>query len=418
MKRYTLFRLPFEVAALALSIAPLAITPQTALAQHGGGHGGGGHAGGGGGHVGGFGGGGGNAAGYAGSHPAPSQHATSPHTVTTPPAHSVNAARTPTPDSLPPGMVGALNRGNPPSAGLHIAQSALPAGQSAKGITEFNAAPPHTTIGFPPIAGSATTFPTAPRQSGPLSFSGQGHEIWQNSAPSTLSSADRNRPLLQMRPQPPHIIRGLPPYLYQGTYFPAFGYYGFSPFFGFGWGPGCDPFDPWGFGCSGFGYGYGYGPGYGYGYGAGYGGSYPYAPDYSVAPDDSSNVSPGEYGPFSWQNPPSDSNEQSNAAAPNSVIYLQDGTNYEVSDYWVSEGKLHYVTNYGGENSVDLGQVDIQRSVDANASRGLSFSLHPAQAAPLTPPPAADGGAASPPAPQSPAAPNAPPSPAPRSPQP
>ena len=307
-------------------------------------------------------------------------------------------------------MVGALNRGSLPSAGLHIAQPAQPAGHGGKGIAEFSAAPPHTTIGFPPTAGNATTFSTTPRHSGPLSFSGQGHEIWQNSAPSAFSSADRNRPSLGMRPQPPHIIHGQPPYFYQGTYFPAFGFYGFSPFFGFGWGPGCDPYDPWGFGCNGFGYGYGYG------YGSG--GYYPPALDYGAPP--SSDEGSSEYGPFSWQNPPaSDSNSPNGVAAPKSVLYLQDGTNFEVSDYWVSEGKLHYVTNYGGENSVDLGQVDIQRSADANASRGLSFSLSPVQAAPLTPPPSSDG---APPSPAAPPAPSVPPSPAtptaPRSPQP
>jgi len=399
MKRHKLFRLPFGFAIPALSVALFVCAPQAALAQHGGGHVGGG----GGGHFGGFGGGGGHAAGYTGSHSAASSHTTAPHrAVTTPPAHPVNAARMPSADSLPPGMVGALNRSAGSSAGLHVAQP-------GQGIAEINSAPRHMTIGFPPIAeGSATTFPTAPRRSGPLSFSGQGHEIWQNSAPATSSFAATNNRTqsIGMRPQPPHRIHGQPPYFYPGAFFSPFGFYGFSPFFGFG----CDPFDSWDFGCDGFGYGYGYGPGYGYG--AGYGGYYPYAPDYGAPPSMDENS--GEFGPFTWQNPPGDSGSQSSVAAPNSVIYLQDGTNFDVSDYSVSEGKLHYVTSYGGENSVDLGQVDIQRSVDANASRGLSFSLHPAAPAPLTPPPSTDGAPPSPPAPQSPrspATPDAPPRP-------
>jgi len=411
MKRQKLFRLPFGFAIPALCVALFVCAPHTALAQHGGGHagGGGGHfGGGGGGHFGGFGGGGGHVAGYAGSHSAPSSHATAPHpAATTPPAHPVNAARTPAPDSIPPGMVGALNHAAAANASMHMAQSGLPAAPTGKGIAEVNSTPSHVTIGFPPRSGNPTTFPSAPVHSGPLSFSGQGHEIWQNfpASTSSLASADRNRPSLGMRPVPPHRIHGQPPYFYPYTFFPAFGFYGFEPLFGAGWFPGCDPIDPWMFGCGAWGLGYGYSNPYGYGYG----GYYPYAPDYSAPPSMDENS--GEFGPFTWQNPPGDSGSQSSVAAPNSVIYLQGGTNFDVSDYWVSEGKLHYVTSYGGENSVDLGQVDIQRSVDANASRGLSFSLHPAAVTPLTPPPSTDGAPPSPPAPQSPRSPATPDSP-------
>ena len=310
-------------------------------------------------------------------------------------------------------MIGALrNAGSP--------RPVLP----GKGIVEFNSAPAHTTIGFPPAEGNATTFANVHAHSGPLSFSGQGHEIWQNSAPETpgVLSNPRN-PSAVTRPLPPHIIRPLPPNGFQGQnlfYYP-YGY-GFSPFFGLGLGLGCDPFDPWG--C--YGYGYGFGPGYygfgypGYGYDSGndngYGyydnsNSYPPPLDNSEppstnglepqSPDDSSSGASSN-GPYdvnahnSWQNPPaSNTSSQSNAvaAAPNSVLYLRDGSNFEVRDYWVAEGKLHYVTSYGGENSVDLGQVDIQRSVDANAARGLTFSLHPAQPTPLTPPPSSDSAA-------------------------
>jgi hypothetical protein len=405
VKRHSLIRLPFEFAILALAAAALAITPQAALAQHGGGGhgGGGGHFGGsGGGHASGFGGGGAHAAGYSGSHPAASPHPAS-HNFTPPPAHSTNAARFPTADSLPPGMIGALrNAGSP--------RPVLP----GKGIAEFNSAPVHTTIGFPPAEGSATTFANVHAHSGPLSFSGQGHEIWQNSAPETPGVFSNLRSSSAVtRPLPPHIVRPLPPNGFQGQtpfYYP-YGY-GFSPFFGLGLGFGCDPFDSWG--CFGFGYGYGFGPGYygfgypgfGYdnGYDSGYGyydnsNSYPPPLDNSEppstnglglqSPDDSADINARG----TWQNPPaSDAGSQSNAvaAAPNSVLYLRDGTNFDVRDYWLAEGKLHYVTSYGGENSVDLGQVDIQRSVDANAARGLSFSLHPAQATPLTPPPSSD----------------------------
>ena len=398
MKRHKRSYLLFEFAILVLAIGALGPAQLPVLAQHGGGHGGGG------GHSSGFGGGGAHAAGFGGSRPAashPNSHPASSSSRT-----PVNAARIPSHDSLPPGMVGALNR--------------AASSQSGKGNAEFAGPPEHTTIGFPPIAGSATTFPTAPVRSGPLSFSGEGHQIWQNAAPSASSgaSATARPPAGMVRPVPPHIIHQPPSGYGPGVYYPFYGLYGFYPLFGFGYGYGfglgCDPLDPTMFGCPG--YGYGYGPGYwngpdndnGYGPESGYGvyGQYPPALDNGEPPStnglepnspddnsgDNSNVPYDVNAHNSWQNPPDADTAvaQTKPAAPHSVLYLRDGTNFEVGDYWVADGKLHYVTNYGGENSVDLGQVDIQRSVDANASRGLNFSLHPATPTPLTPPPSTD----------------------------
>jgi len=176
-----------------------------------------------------------------------------------------------------------------------------------------------------------------------------------------------------MRPQPPHIIRP-PGYLfpyYPAWFFSAYGFYGFSPFFGWG----CSPFDWWTLGCGGYGYGFG--------------GYYPSVGDQSEPPasDEVSN----EPNPYLWQNPPAGEDLQGNAVStPVTVIYLQDGSSYEVTDYWLSDNKLHYVTNYGGENSVGLSQIDVQRTVDANAAHGVNFTLHPAPPASLTPPPSAD----------------------------
>ncbi len=176
-------------------------------------------------------------------------------------------------------------------------------------------------------------------------------------------------------PQPPHIIRPpgfLLPY-YPAWFFPAYGFYGFSPFFGWG----CSPFDPWTFGCGGLGYGYGFG------------GYYPPVWDQSEPPasDEVSN----EPSPSLWQDPPAGEDLQGSAVStPLTVIYLRDGSSYEVTDYWLSDNKLHYVTNYGGENSVTLNQIDAQRTVDANAAHGVNFTLHPAPPASLTPPPSAD----------------------------
>jgi len=346
MRRYRVCRLPFGLAAIFV-MAVLVLRPQLAIAQHGGG----GHAGGGGGHVG-----GGHFAGFGGSHSRSASSKTSSNSSAKPPA-----------ESTPPVI----------AAGVPIGSAA-----SAKEFAPFSPAPAHTTIGFPPTAPS-TTFPTALlRSAGPLSFSGEGHQIWQNFAARSTTAAMPPATILL----PPHIARQ-PIYMvpYYPAYYPPFGYYGFSPFLGFGWGWGCSPFYPWAFGCGGF----GYGSSYGYGYDSG--GDYPPAWNDSQAPpsDDDTFSSPS---PSTWQNAPADEEAQGNVATsiPKTLVYLQDGSSYEVTDYWLVDNKLHYVTNYGGENSVSLSQIDVQRTVDANAARGVNFTLHPAPPASLTPPPSAD----------------------------
>jgi hypothetical protein len=179
----------------------------------------------------------------------------------------------------------------------------------------------------------------------------------------------------------------------------------FSPF-GFGFGFGCDPF--WGWGCSRFAFGSGFGFGAGFGYGAdfGYGGfgngwdlGYYNGGGYgesdmtfnamgpSSAPDDMPSLE-GNSG--DWQDAPGANNSQAADASGNNVnsqpyvvIVLRDGSSYAVSDYWLAGGKLHYITSYGGENSVDLNQLDLQRTVNDNATRGIEFTLRPTPGANL-----------------------------------
>ena len=67
---------------------------------------------------------------------------------------------------------------------------------------------------------------------------------------------------------------------------------------------------------------------------------------------------------------------------------MKDGTTLPATDYWVADGKLHYRISYGGEEAVDIGLLDLQRTVDENAKRGVKFTLKP-QPVPSTPPPAA-----------------------------
>jgi hypothetical protein len=64
-------------------------------------------------------------------------------------------------------------------------------------------------------------------------------------------------------------------------------------------------------------------------------------------------------------------------SAPTILVYLKDGTTLAADDYWMADGQFHYRVKYGGESSVDMDQVDMQRTVDENAKRGVRFTLKP-----------------------------------------
>ncbi len=46
-----------------------------------------------------------------------------------------------------------------------------------------------------------------------------------------------------------------------------------------------------------------------------------------------------------------------------------------LTDCWVEDGRPHYVTSYGGEDSVPLEQIDFGRPVQLNAERRVEFVL-------------------------------------------
>ena len=133
--------------------------------------------------------------------------------------------------------------------------------------------------------------------------------------------------------------------------------------------------------CGGFGYGFGLGFGYGYGYGLGYGywdGGYDINPaDFNAQDVTAPNPWMGDY--VYEGSDEAAQVEAATAPGPLTVIYFKDGSSYGVRDYWMDGGQLHYVTSYGGENSVDADRVDLQRTVDENAKNGIDFTLRPAQ---------------------------------------
>jgi len=199
-----------------------------------------------------------------------------------------------------------------------------------------------------------------------------------------------------------------------------------------------------GWGCCGFGWGFGWGFGLGWGLGFGWGGwgwdpwwwgpSYAWYPPYAYQPYwDWPPYGPVLYpsypeynapGPYPYNNdyngpssaPSSDStygpyssdgytnraepgtplaveqNDNNNPAtanvaisAPSVLVYLKDGTMLVANDYWLDGGQFHYTVKYGGESQIALDQVDVQKSIDENAKRGVKFTMKPRPAMASTP---------------------------------
>lgn len=331
------------LAALALTCAPGMAT----FAQHGGGHVGGGH--------------------FAGSAHVAAPHASGPGVVHTAPSH-------PTILYLPP-VAGAAGRTfvtTPPP--VHLIS---PPGTSRPVLGNRVMPPviappaePHTTIGFPAtgVTGGSTTIRFSPV----MSFSGQGHTIWQDSANpgrvrGTGTAVGGAAPIGSRFPRRPR---------FPGPIFPIFGppNFGFlgSPFFGLGlgfgfnsvWWPSCGPFWGWGYGCNAY-------PYYDYGYGFdGY------------APNNLEGQVETQSGPQMYENPypPSPLYLYGGGERELAQLYFKDGTIYYVTDYWLVNDQLHFTTvEEGGTKSlervVDFDQLDLQRTINENTARGFRFVL-------------------------------------------
>jgi hypothetical protein len=334
--------------------------------------------------------------------------------------------------SAPAGMVsysGEPARGESPKTRSYRGDTGAPAGNTAAGARGFGAPqhfggsmraerggqhelsaptavgpvePRHVTIGFPPNS-SAWRRAASQHRSGTLAFAGQGHAVWQT-APRQMPSrivggtqAASSHPAGEWQPPANDAAhrgdrgtrggrhdRDHSGHKFRREYSHGYGFYSY-PFYGYGLGvwPGCEAWlnSDW-YGLQGY--------------------------DENCAnaqPQDKLIVSYGadqsdsagqadtqrEYGPYAWQNPPSAANSGASAdtasqqsgssaqraAAPDTLIYLADGSNYAVTSYWLSGGDLHYVTSYGAEDSVPIRQINLQRTVDANAAQGVQFTLRP-----------------------------------------
>jgi hypothetical protein len=60
---------------------------------------------------------------------------------------------------------------------------------------------------------------------------------------------------------------------------------------------------------------------------------------------------------------------------PVTLLQLRDGSMYGLTRYWIKGDRLHYVTDYGGENSVPLDRVDLEKTSELNLQRGTPLNL-------------------------------------------
>ncbi|MGH9740324.1 MAG: hypothetical protein ACRD4X_17315 [Candidatus Acidiferrales bacterium] len=293
--------------------------------------------------------------------------------------------------------------------------SELPVGLRGFAGQEESAAPAEPrqiTIGFP-LTGADSLSGTKVRSQTPLKFAGQGHSIWRASPDQVTVGSARPAPpgsspvsqLGQWRIQPERFAKndGLGRAVFQHRFHrrfffgPGFGFYGYGGT-GLGFFSDCPnwlvPNWEWeqdyagvcdiysGFGDSGEA-GHSSTGAYGedgangapqadtqriygaYAYGA------PAASEGKSVRDDIESESLG------YRSADADA---LNSRGPDTLIYLADGTNYAVANYWLAGGDLHYVTSYGAEDAMPIGQIDLQRTVDANAARGVQFTLRPTPA--------------------------------------
>jgi hypothetical protein len=377
----------------ALSIVAacsLVVSPETAFGQRGGG----------GGHVGGGGG------GHSSSTVSHAEGAVAAGPAVTAAGARGASANT---SSERAGGAMAISSGITPPASAHFGSNAV---LTARGDQQHvERAPRNVTIGFPPRS------PDEPRISSSAAgtrttFTGEGNHFWEERgrdlptvvnpqramasvagprAPQALSipkddaqlasltkqaSRDRNRGTVSLsvdRPGvigPPHIWprRKNPP---RSTY-GAIGFFGFGfgyPFLGSGLGTQCDPLsaEPWALGCDALGYWNGDNSDYCADYDAGM--------DQTDSPqgtEESSEEPQSVYVPAPESSPRKIGPEKTLVA-----LYMKSGTVYGVTDYWIADGKLHYRPSYGGENTIEMDDLDLQQTVDVNAKSGVNFTLRP-----------------------------------------
>ena len=60
---------------------------------------------------------------------------------------------------------------------------------------------------------------------------------------------------------------------------------------------------------------------------------------------------------------------------PETLLQLKDGSMYGLKQYWVADGLLNYITDYGARNAISFDRIDIAKTVQLNSQRGVPFVL-------------------------------------------
>jgi hypothetical protein len=59
---------------------------------------------------------------------------------------------------------------------------------------------------------------------------------------------------------------------------------------------------------------------------------------------------------------------------PSTLLVLLEGSMFGLTDYWLEDNRLHYITTYGAQNSVPIESVDFEKTFQANKERGIEFA--------------------------------------------
>jgi hypothetical protein len=108
-----------------------------------------------------------------------------------------------------------------------------------------------------------------------------------------------------------------------------------------------------------------------------------YVPDDSMAegrPAQLSNATGLSESRDGTQNPATNNAAPVNQAKieePVTLLQLRDGSMYGLVTYWVEDGRLRYTTTYGGQNSIELDRIDLEKTEQLNGERGIQFVLRP-----------------------------------------
>jgi len=64
-------------------------------------------------------------------------------------------------------------------------------------------------------------------------------------------------------------------------------------------------------------------------------------------------------------------------AKPVTLLVFKNHSIYAVSDYWVDDGRVHYITSYGAQDSASTDQLDMDFTRKLNDERSVKFELKP-----------------------------------------